>query len=77
MLGHFIMAFAGLLAPMIMYLPWMNENRIWFAGLWCLALFHFFVQLMYVMIQRYNLPRFVRVRKRLKSEIRGTRENAE
>jgi len=31
MLGHFIMAFVGLLAPMLIYLPWVYKNTTWLA----------------------------------------------
>jgi len=66
MLGHFVMAFAGLLLPFIILLPWVHNNKTLLACLWGLAIFHFFVHILYVMIQRYNLPRFVQLNKRLK-----------
>jgi hypothetical protein len=66
MLGHFVMAFAGLLAPLAALLPWAHNKAAWFVGLWFLAVLHFIIQILYVMIQRYNLPRFVRLRERLR-----------
>jgi hypothetical protein len=65
MLGHFVMAFVGLLAPLAALLPWAHNKDAWLAGLWFLAVLHFLIQFLYVMIQRYNLPRFVRLKCRL------------
>lgn len=69
MLGHFIMAFAGLLAPCLTLLPWAYNKEIWFVVLCCLAIFNFFIHLLYVMIQRYNLPRFVQLQERLQAKM--------
>ena len=41
------------------------QLKSWIVGLCGLAIIHFFIQLFYVMIQRYNLPRFIQLRKRL------------
>ncbi|MDR0303095.1 MAG: hypothetical protein LBI04_12390 [Treponema sp.] len=68
MLGHFVMAFAGLLFPLAALLPWAHNKDAWFAGLWFLAVLHFLIQILYVMIQRYNLPRFVQLRERLRQQ---------
>jgi len=62
MFGHFFMAFLGLLAPLLAYLPWMEGTNLM---LWILAVIHFFFQFLYVMIQRYNLPRFIKLKGRL------------
>jgi hypothetical protein len=48
MLGHFVMAFAGLLVPLAALLPWAHNKDAWFIGLWFLAVLHFLIQILYV-----------------------------
>jgi hypothetical protein len=62
MLGHFIMAFVGLLMPFAILLPWTHNKKTWLICLWFLAVVHFTFQILLVMIQRYNLPRFIRLK---------------
>ena len=62
MFGHTIMALMGLLAPLLAFFPWMDGNK---ELLWGLGILHFIIQLLYVMIQRYNLPRFIKIKERL------------
>jgi hypothetical protein len=66
MLGHFVMAFVGLLMPFAILLPWAHNKKVWLIYLWILAAIHFIFQILLVMIQRYNLPRFIRLRNLLK-----------
>jgi hypothetical protein len=66
MFGHFIMALTGMLAPLLVILPWADNKKMWFVGLWCLAVFHFLIHILYVIVQRYNLPRFILLQERIK-----------
>lgn len=62
MLGHFVMAWAGFLSLLFALLPIAENKPVWGSVLAGLAVLHFFMQMAYVMIQRYNLPRFIRLR---------------